>query len=384
MGQLLNELIAYCDDVQLGIIPSCVFVEQACERFRRDLNRQGSVDFPYEFRESEAKRAVAAVEMFPHIKGPLAGQKISLELWQKFIIANPYGWYEPKTGARRFKKAYNEVPRGNGKTAMAAPICLYALALDGEGGAEVVSAATTRDQAKLSWKTARAMVRKSPEFASAFGVVPLAHSIEHPASNSEFIALSTEGQHQDGLNLHFSLIDEHHAHKNREMTDVIVTGSGKRPRSIVFIITTAGSDMASVCYEYHEHAVKVLSGAVVDESFFAIIFTVDEKDKENWMDPSTWEKANPNLGVSVDIEQLKSTCTMAMASPSSQNAFKTKHLNIWVNTGGAWMDMVRFEKCKRGELKLEDFEGRECFLIVDLATKIDLAVKALLFFLTAQ
>jgi phage terminase large subunit-like protein len=386
VSELLDEVVAWCDDVTLGIFPACEYVNLAAERFLRDLERQGTAHFPFVFQEAQAKRVIDVIQMFPHIKGPLAGHKIILEPWQKFIFAQPYGWYTQTGEARRFKTAYNEIPRGNGKTAMAAPLCIYATALDGEGGAEVYSAATSRDQAKLSWNVAKSMIRKSPEFVSKFGIELKAKTIEHPESDSFFLPLSAEGNYLDGLNIHLALIDEHHAHKTREVTDVIVTGAGKRPRSLIFVITTAGDDTATVCYEYHDYTAAILKGSVQDETWFGIIFGVDSvkgkdgrSDEDNWLNEDVWRKANPNLGISVDIEYLRSLAKKASRTPAAQGTFKRKHLNIWCKAGTSWMPMDKFKLCKNNDMELEDFEGKKCFISVDLAAKIDLAVKTYTF-----
>lgn len=385
MAELLDEIVAWCEDVDMGIFPACELVNLSAQRFLKDLNRQNTAHFPFIFDEDNARRTIKAMQMFPHIKGPLAGHKLRLEPWQKFIIAQPYGWFL-SNGARRFRTAYNEIPRGNGKTALAAPLCIVATALDGEGGAEVYSAATSREQAKLSWNVAKSMIRKSPEFVEKFGIQLMAKSIEHPDSDSYFIPLSAEGNYLDGLNIYFALIDEHHAHKTREVTDVIVTGAGKRPGSLIFIITTAGDDTSSVCYEYHDYAVKVLQEAIQDETFFGIIFGVDnikdadgKTDEDRWMEEEVWRKANPNLGVSVELDYLRSLAKKAMNTPASQGTFKRKHLNIWCKAGTTWMPMDKFDACKNPDLELEDFEGKKCFISVDLAAKIDLAVKTYLF-----
>ena len=385
MGEVLDEIVSWCDEVELGIFPSNELVSLAAARFRRDLDRQDTAHFPFLFNEEKVSRVIKAIQMFPHIKGPLAGTRLKLEGWQKFALSQPYGWFL-RDGGRRFRTAYNEIPRGNGKTALAAPLCIYATAMDGEGGAEVYSAATSREQAKLSWNVAKSMIRKSPEFMAKFGIDLKAKSIEHPESDSYFIPLSAEGNYLDGLNIYFALIDEHHAHKTREVTDVIVTGAGKRPGSLIFIITTAGDDTGTVCYEYHDYAIKVLQQTIQDETFFGIIFGVDTKkdangksDEDRWMDEEVWRKANPNLGVSVELDYLRSLAKKAQNTPAAQGTFKRKHLNIWCKAGTSWMPMDKFRLCRNDDMELEDFEGKRCFISVDLAAKIDLAVKTYFF-----
>ena len=290
---------AYADAVLSGAIPACRYVRQACERQIGDL---ASPPAGYRFDETEASRICQFVELTPHIKGPLAKREetITLADWQVFILTTVFGWVDDEDN-RRFRRVYIEVPRGNGKSSLSSPIGLHMLALDGEAGSEVYSAATTRDQARIVFRDAQAMARKMPKFCKRFGVEVTAQAIVQLRTSSSFKALSADGHTLDGLNIHLAIVDELHAHKTRDVYDVLETGLGKRPQSLLWMITTAGSNKHGICYEVRDYVLKVLAGTVDDtsaESTFGIVYTVDEGDDP--FSEDTLRKANPNWGVSVD------------------------------------------------------------------------------------
>lgn len=363
----------YCLQVLDGTIPANKFVKQCCERQLRDLTREGSKGFPYIYDPARGANVCTFVELLPHIKGKLAGQPIQLEPWQIFIVMTAFSWVHKDTGFRRFRRTYIEVPRGNGKSAISSAIGLYALAKDEEGGAEVYSFATTRDQAKIVFGDAQQMARKTSGLRNHFGVEVNAHNINILKTASKFEALSSEGSTLDGLNTHFAIIDELHAHKTRAVYDVVETSIGKRTQSMLWIITTAGSNRAGICYEVRGFVKKVLDGSVIDESQFGIIYGLD--DGEDWTTEESLIKANPNWGVSVMPEVLLPLQAKAMSMPSAANNFRTKHLNEWVNADVSWMDMRAWDACADPSLTVEDFEGQPCFMALDLASKTDIAAK---------
>jgi phage terminase large subunit-like protein len=179
------------------------------------------------------------------------------------------------------------------------------------------------------------------------------------------------------LNVHFGAIDELHAHKTRAVFDVIETATGARTQPILWLITTAGSDQSGICYEQRTYVTKILNNVIDDDTYFGIIYTIDKED--DWLDPKVWKKANPNYGISVIPDDIARLAKKAEQLPSAQNTFLTKRLNVWVNAGAAWMNIKAWEACADSSLKLEDFRGERCFIGVDLATKIDIAVMMLLF-----
>jgi len=367
--------LEYAQGVVSGEIPNCKWVIGAAQRFLDDLER----DWEYTYDPDRAAHFCRFAEALPHIKGQWAGTDLTLEPWQVFIACNVFGWVD-ENGYRRFRTAYLEVPRKNGKTFLMSAIGLYLLCADGEGGAEVYSAAVKKDQAKIVWDTARRQVLKTEDLQEAFGVEAWKHSIFVEETASSFVPLASDSDSLDGLNIHGGLIDELHAHKSREVFDVIETGTGSRAQSLMFIITTAGSNRSGICYEQRSYVTKLLSGVNKDESYFGIIYTLDDDDIAHvWTNPKLWEKANPNYGVSVlpfDIERL---VKKAKQTPSAQNNVLTKRFNVWVNADTAWMDMWKWDACRDESLTLEDFKGQPCYMGADFASKIDIAALCLLF-----
>jgi phage terminase large subunit-like protein len=361
-------------------------VQLACQRQLNDLPKFKDKSSPYRFNPKltdksgrsfhPADNLCAFIEMLPHVKGPLAGETIKLEPWQVFILSTVYGWVKPD-GKRRFRRSYIEVPRGNAKSTLSSAVALYMLAADAEGGAEVYSLATTRDQARIVFGDAQTMARRSPGFRSRFLVNVGAHNIHVLATGSKFEALSAEGSTLDGLNIHFGCIDELHAHMTRTVYDVVETGTGKRDNSLLWVITTAGSNRAGICFEARNFLTKVLDGQAQDESQFGIIYGLDDGD--DWTSRDALIKANPNWGISVREEVLVPLQAKAMQLPSAVNNFKTKHLNEWVNADVAWMDMRAWDACSDPDLTIESFVGKPCWIGLDLASKVDVAALLMAF-----
>lgn len=368
----------YVTDVLQYKLLSNKYVQLACRRQLDDLMNEGTSGFPYVYDPAKGTRVCQFVEQLPHIKGKLAGEKIKLEPWQIFILMTAFSWVHKDTGYRRFRRVYIEVPRGNGKSAMSSAIGLYMLCADNEGGAEVYSFATTRDQAKIVFGDAQQMARRTAGLRTHFGIEVNAHNINQLKTASKFEALSAEGSTLDGLNTHFAIIDELHAHKTRAVYDVVETSIGKRTQSMLWVITTAGSNRAGICYEVRGFVKKVLEKTGSDDTQFGIIYGLDEKD-DDWTTEEALKKANPNWGVSVMPEVLLPLQAKAMSMPSAANNFRTKHLNEWVNADVSWMDMRAWDACADPSLSVEDFEGEPCFLALDLASKTDIAAQIKLF-----
>lgn len=362
----------YCLDVIYDRILTCEWVRKAVKRQLDDLeNPKGFV-----FDETAANRVCKFIECLTHVKGNLAGQRIHLEPWQVFILTTVFGW-KTQDGRRRFRRVYIEVPRGNGKSCLSSGVALYCLCADKEPGAEIYSFATTRDQAKIVFGDAKRMAEMNKDLRSAFGLEVLANALYLPNAGSTFQPRSAEGSTLDGLNTHLAVIDELHAHKTRAVYDVVETSLGKRLNSLMWVITTAGFDKTGICYEVRSMVTKVLSGAVSDETQFGIIYSIDKDD--DWTTEEALEKANPNWNISVRPEVVGSLQRKAMAMSSAANNFLTKHLNVWVNADSAWMDMRRWDECADHSLSLDEFEGQPCFIGLDLASKIDICAKVLVF-----
>jgi len=376
----------YAEQVVGGEILSCRWVRLACQRQLNDLARFKGKGSPYRFNPKlvdrdgrsfyPADNLCAFIERLPHVKGPLAGESITLEPWQIFILSTVFGWVK-SDGKRRYRRSYIEVPRGNAKSTLSSAVALYMLAADGEGGAEVYSLATTRDQARIVFGDAQTMARRSAGFRSRFAVNVGAHNMHVLASGSKFEALSAEGSTLDGLNIHFGCVDELHAHKTRTVYDVVETGTGKRDNSLLWVITTAGSNRAGICYEARTFVTKLLNGVFEDDTQFGIVYGLDDGD--DWTTENALVKANPNWGISVRPEILGPLQAKAMQLPSAVNNFKTKHLNEWVNADTAWMDMRAWDVCGDSSLDIEAFTGQPCWVGLDLASKTDIAALMLMF-----
>lgn len=366
----------YAADILGGKIPACKWVKLAVDRQLADLKKYVGDRSLYVFDENEANRVCKFIELLTHTKGELAGTRIHLEPWQVFILTTVFGWLRRADGGRRYRRAYVEVSRGNGKSTLCSGIGLYCLLADREGGAEVYSFATTRDQAKIVFGDAKVMAERNAPLRNKFGLQVLANALYVPTSNSTFQAKSAEGSTLDGLNTHLAIIDELHAHKTRAVYDVVETSTGKRKNSLMFVITTAGFDTSGICYEVRTMVTKVLEKSVVDETQFGIIYGLDEGD--DWTTVEALEKANPNWGISVRPEIITSLMKKAIALPSAVNNFKTKHLNIWCSASSAWMDMQAWEA---GEINVDrsDFEGQPCYIGLDVGAKNDVTAKVLLF-----
>ena len=366
----------YAKSVVAGDIVACKYVKQACQRQIDDLKRWKGKNAPYRFDEAAANRVCAFIECLPHIKGEWARQKrtIDLEPWQCFILTTVFGW-KREDGTRRFRTVYIEVARKNAKSTLSSGVGLYMLVADGEPGAEVYSGATTRDQARIVWDDARRMAQKEPALRE-FGVRTHAHAITN-GDGGTFKALSAEAKNLDGLNIHCAIIDELHAHRTREVWEVLETGTGARSQPLIWAITTAGSDRSGICYEQRSYVLKLLDGAADDDTYFGIVYTLDEAD--DWADEATWPKANPNYGVSVKVDDLQRKAAKARQQTAAQPGFLTKHLDQWVNADQAWMDMRKWDACGDPELSIEDFRGEPCWLGVDLASKTDIAALSALF-----
>jgi phage terminase large subunit-like protein len=376
----------YAKDVVAGKVLTSKWVRLACQRQIKDLIRFKGKESLYRFNPKltakngrpfyPADNLCAFIERLPHVKGPLAGESIRLEPWQVFILTTVFGWIKAD-GNRRFRRSYIEVPRGNAKSTLSSALALYMLAADGEGGSEVYSLATTRDQARIVFGDAQTMARKSAGFRSRFGVEVGAHNMHVMKTGSKFEALSAEGSTLDGLNIHFGCIDELHAHKTRTVYDVVETGTGKRDNSLLWVITTAGSNRAGICYEVRTFVTRLLDGVFEDDSQFGIIYGLDETD--DWITEESLIKANPNWGVSVRPEVLLPLQAKAMQLPSAVNNFKTKHLNEWVNADSSWMDMRAWDRCAYPSLTLAAYAGQPCWIGLDLASKVDIAALVLVF-----
>lgn len=364
----------YAEQVVSGEILACRWARLACQRQLDDLARPPGA---WLFSEEHGNKVCRFIENLPHVKGRWKSKNIELEPWQCFIITAVFGWVDAE-GFRRFTTVYEELPRKNAKTTKGAAIALYMLCADGEPGAEVYSAAVTKDQAKISWDMAGQMVRRETDMQAFYGVEPQANSIFIAGDGSFFKPLARDADSLEGKSPHFALVDELHAHKTREVWDVLNVGRGSRRQSLMWAITTAGDNKTGICYEQHDYVEKILQGRLQDDRYFGIIYTIDPED--DWTLEESQRKANPNFGVSVLIDDIQTMARQAEASAASQNNYLTKRLNVWVSVGTAYFNLLAWDnRCKNPGLMLEDFYGKSCVMSLDLASRSDIAAKLMVF-----
>ncbi|MBF8694912.1 terminase large subunit [Pseudomonas fulva] len=378
----VNSCNKYARDVVAGRVAACKLTRYACQRHLDDLAKSQKRGYRWTFSKAEAERACLFVQRLPHAKGKWAAKKqlIVLEPWQRFIIGSVFGWISKKTGRRRFREVYCEVPRKNGKSVLAAGIGLLMWCADGEYGAEVYCGATTEKQAMEVFRPAKQMLVKTPALVKKIGAEVMARNLSIPADESRFEPII--GDPGDGSSPSCAIVDEYHEHDTPALYETMLTGMGARDEPLIFAITTAGFNLAGPCYIHRSQVVDMLNasagiGDLHNDELFGIIYTLDDKD--DWRDPANLRKANPNYGVSVSDEYLHKRLSDAVRYPSRQNAFKTKHLNIWVSAAHAWLNMADWAACGDSSLKIEDFYGKTCWVGVDLASKSDITAVALVF-----
>ena len=371
MARPLDPVTAYADTVVRGKVPAGALVRLACERHLTDLKAGPTRGLRWD--AGAAERAISFFWYLRHSKGEWAGTRFELQPWQQFIIGSLFGW-KRGDGFRRFRTAYDEVARKNGKSTMAAGIGLLCFAVDNEPGAEVYTAATKRDQARIIHSEAVRMVKRSPALRQRIGIHKDSLFIE--ALASFYRPLGADADTMDGLNPHAVLIDELHAHKTRAMWDVLDTATGSRRQPLLFTITTAGTDRLSVCYEQHQYAEQILKRVVEDDSFFAFVASIDEGD--DWTSEAAWRKANPNFGISVKADDMRRLCEQAKRMPSKQNAFKRLRLTVWTQQVDRWIDLALWDE-QAGIVNEAKLEGRVCYGGVDLASNSDLVAWVMVF-----
>lgn len=367
---------AYADGVVTGEILAGKYVRLAARRHLQDLrSAKRDDDFEFYFDADAVEEVCGFVELLPHVKGKWMGTRIRLEDWQVFKIACVYGWKQKADGLRRFRKVYEEVPRKNAKSTIIAALGLYALTADGEFGPEVYSGAGSEKQAWEVFGPARLMAKNTPKLCRAFGVEVNARGLARLDANGKFEPVI--GDPGDGASPSFSITDEYHEHRTASQYDTMLTGMGSREQPIAWVVTTAGFDTNGPCYDLRRTAIEVLEGKIDDPSLFALIYTIDEDD--DWTSVEALKKANPNYGVSVFEEYLRGQQRDAINNARKQVTFRTKHLNVWETAASPFFNGERFRSLADETLSLDDFRGEECWIGLDLASKLDLASVALLF-----
>lgn len=358
---------AYARAVVEEELPAGTYHRRACARHLRDRARECTPAFPYHFDPDRADRIRRFAERLSHYKGEWAGTPIRLEPHQRFRLGSLFGWIDPGTGLRRFRTAYNELPRKQGKSLEAAIVALYTTFFDAEPGAEGYTIATKRDQAKIVFNDARKLVRSS---GLAKYIDVQAANLHNDATAAKLEPLGADVDSTDGLNPHFVCVDEFHAHKDRGLIDVMETATGARRQPVTFQITTAGDDLETPCGHQHLYATQILDRQLEDETFFAFLAHADPGD--DWTAEATWRKANPNYGISVHEADLRALVTKAQHMPSAAAAFRQKRLNEWINAGSTWLSVDGWRAGQSSTWTPEDLRHEPCFIGIDLASKLDL------------
>lgn len=332
--------------------------------------------------EDCADNAVGFIEtMLTHFRGEKGGTPFLLEKWQKAIVGCLFGWKRPN-GKRRYRESLIYVPRKNGKSALCAAIILAIAFLDEEPGAELYSAAANSEQAAAVFDQAEAMVDQEPELAESCQVYRAVRKITRHGQWT-YKAISSDAGKNHGKNVHAAIIDELHEQPNRDLVDAFQTSTGARKQSLIIYITTADYDRESICNEKRDYAIKIRDGILKDDKFFPVLYEASNSD--DWTDPKVWAKANPNLGVSVELDYLQGECKKAQEIPSYQNTFKRLHLNIKTTSDVVWLPLEKWDLCGPTEddvgFNFEDHWtlDRPCFVGLDLATTTDVAAAAFLF-----
>jgi phage terminase large subunit-like protein len=326
--------------------------------------------------KTRADYAVRFINCLCHTKGTWAGKPFELLPWQEQIIRDLFGVIKPN-GYRQFNTAYIEIPKKQGKSELAAAVALLLLCGDGEQRAEIYGCAADRGQAKIVYDVAADMVRLSPALSKRCKINDSQKLIKYLPTNSVYQVLSAEAYSKHGFNIHGVVFDELHTQPNRQLFDVMTKGSGDaRMQPLYFLITTAGTDTHSICYETHQKAKDIMEGRKHDSTFYPVIYGADPD--EDWTDPKVWKKANPSLGITVPIEKVEAACESARQNPGEENAFRQLRLNQWVKQSVRWMPMEKWDACAF-DVTDEELEGRVCYGGLDLSSTTDITAFVLVF-----
>ena len=323
-----------------------------------------------------ADYAVGFIECLCHTKGTWAGKPFELIDWQERIIRDIFGVLKPN-GYRQFNTAYIEIGKKNGKSELAAAVALLLCCGDGEERAEVYGCAADRQQASIVFEVAADMVRMCPALGKRVKILASQKRMVYLPTNSFYQVLSAEAYSKHGFNIHGVVFDELHTQPNRKLFDVMTKGSGDaRMQPLYFLITTAGTDTQSICYETHQKAKDILEGRKIDPTFYPVIYGA--KEDEDWTDPEVWKRSNPSLGITVGIDKVQAACDSARQNPAEENSFRQLRLNQWVKQSVRWMPMNKWDACAI-PVDAESLEGRVCYGGLDLSSTMDITAFVLVF-----
>jgi phage terminase large subunit-like protein len=329
----------------------------------------------FKFVTSAADKAVRFfAQQLTHTIGAQSGKPFKLLPWQKQIVHDLFGW-KREDGTRKYRTAYIEVPRKNGKSTFAAGLALYLLLEDNEARAHVVSAAGDRRQARIVFDTARAMVEASDALQERVDIYQ--YDLRGIALKSKYEAVSAEAYSKHGGDLHGIIFDELHVQPNRELWDVLTTSVGARRQPLTIAITTAGFDRSSICWEMHQRAKRAIADPESDPAFYPVIYGAEESD--DWTDEQVWIKANPSIGDALQLSYLKEKCDEAKANAALENTFRNLHLNQWTQQSVRWLSMQDWSKCTGIVASEDELAGKPCYVGIDLASTMDVCAMAFVF-----
>ncbi|SUW04316.1 terminase large subunit [Brachyspira pilosicoli] len=384
-------------------LPVCQAAFLAVKRHLDDIEKSKNNDYPFYFDEDEAKRPITFIQSLVHTKGEWANHNIILESWEQFIIASIFGWRRKENKLRRYKKAYVQVSRKNGKTTFASGIGNYCFFCDSpaEAGVEIYYIATKKDQAKIAWSESERQIRKAKALnkeAITYKQTSTITKKKDTASKSK--PLGQDSNTEDGLNPHLVIVDEYHAHPDNELLNVLESGMGARRQPLTFIITTAGFDKTSVCFSEYEYAKQILQGSLNNDEYFCIIYEPDNI-KDIWIFMSEYKEklnnnqntqeqeelinniifqANPNINISVKDSYLKSRLFEGLDKPAQRTDILTKNLNVWTQASEVWISSDRWLKSYLHQnLNINELKGKRACIGLDLATTRDIAAYVLCF-----
>lgn len=359
----------YAGDVLSGKIIAGEYIKLAAERFFSLIE-----DDRYEFREEKADEVIEFIAILKHYTGRHAGKPFVLSSWQEFIVACIYGFYVKEDGTRLVKSVYIEMARKQGKSALAAALCLYHLIDDDEANAEVYLAANSKDQAKISFGMCSNFVKGlDPKHKY---LEPYRDRVNFDKTLSVLRVLAADDSKLDGFNASMFLLDEYHAAKNSKLKDVLQSSQGMRENPMSVIITTAGFDKLGPCYQFRVMCTEVLKGLKEDDTLFAAIYSLDPED--DWKDETNWIKSNPNLGITVKPSYIREQVKKAINSPAEEVGIKTKNINLWCDSSTVWIPEHYILDASQ-TVNVDDFIDRECFIGIDLSSTSDLTSMSALF-----
>lgn len=366
----VNYVLEYWNAIEAGKV---IVSKRVYRQYKRLVDEINTPD-KYIFDERKANKPIEFIERFcKHSKGEWACKPIDLELFQKAYIAALFGFIDKETGLRRYRESLFYVARKNGKTTMLAGLAAYMLIADGEGGAEVYSIASKRDQARILFDETHNMIQQSPDLSKH--IKKRKSDLYFPLTMSKLMPLAKNSNTLDGLNSSMVIIDELHSILDRNLYEVMKQSQSARQQPMLIMITTAGTVRENIFDDMYSYACNVVDGKFEDDRFLPILYELDSK--EEWTDNNAWQKANPALGSIKKLDDLESKVEKAKNNPSDLSGLLTKDFNIRDTVKSAWLTFDDIDNEETFEIE----QFRNCYAIggADLSVTTDLSCATLLF-----